>query len=283
MNKYDEKYTKCPACQSENIIHYHHDFRDNTIYKCNACQVQFMNPVYSDEYLNDYYSTYIDLEQTRTNDGILADKYTHVVNDNFNALEEVVNTKGEMLDFGIGNGVHAEKAIEKGWNVRGYDVDCATTATLMERTGIEVKCGDFFKIDWGNKKFDLIYSNQVMEHLKDPVSYINHFDDILNKNGCLFITVPNIHSTSSRIKFFLEKLKLRKHNIGKYYDSEHHIFYYTPVSLKNILEGNGYKVLLTRNCVKPKVEGSKLWLFISNKILERFYSTSTFVMIARKI
>lgn len=287
MKKYDEKYTKCPACQNENIIHYHDDFRGNSIYKCNSCQVQFMNPVYSDEYLVDYYSRYIDLEQKnnleQNNDFVLTDKYIHVVADNFKALETVVKSKGEMLDFGIGNGVHAEMARDKGWTVRGYDVDCSTTEALMKKTGIEVKCGNFFDIDWGDKKFDLIYANQVMEHLKDPVSYINHFDKLLNKNGHLFITVPNIHSTSSRLKFWLEKMKLRNKNIGKYYDSEHHIFYYTPTSLRNILRSNGYEVLYTRNCVKPKVESSKLWLFVSNKILEKLYSTSTFVMIAKKI
>ena len=280
MNKYDDKYTKCPACGSENIKYFHTDFRENTIYKCNKCQVQFMNPVYSDEYLVEYYSQYIDMEKEQ--DDISADKYTHVVNDNFKALEKIIKVKGEMLDFGIGNGVHAEKARDKGWNVRGYDVDCDTTETLMKKTGIEVKCGNFFDIDWGERKFDLIYSNQVMEHLKDPVSYINHFDTLLNKDGHLFITVPNIKSTTTRLKFLLEKLKLRRNKIGKYYDSEHHIFYYDPVSFKNILELNGYEVLYTRNCVKPKVERSKLWLYISNNIIEKLYSTSTFMVVARK-
>ncbi len=281
MNKYDKKYTECPACHSKNINHYHSDFNNNLIFKCNECKVQFMNPVYSNEYLDEYYSAYTVLDENKKTE--MTSRQAYVINDNFNAIEKTIKHTGEMLDFGIGNGTHSEIARNKGWNVRGYDVDCVSTNALMEKSGIEVKCGDFFEIDWGTTKFDLIYINQVMEHIKDPVGYMKRFYDILNKDGNLFITVPNIHATSTRFKFFLEKIKLRRKNVGKYYDSDHHIFYFNPGSLKNILEKNGFEVFYTRNCVKPKVDSSKLWLFISNKVFERFYSTSTFMMIAKKV
>ncbi len=240
-----------------------------------------MNPVYSNEYLDEYYSAYTVLDENKKTE--MTSRQAYVINDNFNAIEKTIKHTGEMLDFGIGNGTHSEIARNKGWNVRGYDVDCVSTNALMEKSGIEVKCGDFFEIDWGTTKFDLIYINQVMEHIKDPVGYMKRFYDILNKDGNLFITVPNIHATSTRFKFFLEKIKLRRKNVGKYYDSDHHIFYFNPGSLKNILEKNGFEVFYTRNCVKPKVDSSKLWLFISNKVFERFYSTSTFMMIAKKV
>lgn len=281
MNKYDEKYTECPACHSKTINHYHSDFNGNSIFKCHKCKVQFMNPVYSIEHLDEYYSQYVILDKDK--DIELTDKQAYVINDNFKAIEKIIKGTGELLDFGIGNGTHAEIARNKGWNVRGYDVDCVATETLMEKSGIEVKCGDFFGIDWGAKKFDLIYINQVMEHIKDPASYLKHFYCLLNENGDLFITVPNIHATSTRLKYFLEKIKLRRKNIGKYYDSDHHILYFNPTSLKNILEENGFKVLYTSNCVKPKIESSKLWLFIRNKFLEKLYSTSTFMIIAKKV
>ena len=281
MNKYDEKYTECPACHSKTINQHHEDLNLNKIFKCQACTVQFMNPVYSDGYLDEYYSAYTVLNEDKETE--MTDRQAYVINDNFNAIEKTIKNTGEMLDFGIGNGTHSEIARQKGWNVKGYDVDCVSTKTLMEKSGFEVKCGDFFDIDWGNDKFDLIYINQVMEHIKDPVGYLKRFYELLNTNGNLFITVPNIHATSTKLKYFLEKIKLRRKKIGKYYDSDHHIFYFTPKSLKNILEKNGFEVTYTRNCVKPKVDRSKLWLFISNNILERFYSTSTFMMVAKKV
>ena len=56
-----------------------------------------------------------------------------------------------------------------------------------------------------------------MEYIKDPVNNLKYFHSLLNENGDLFITVPNIHATSKRLKFFLVKIILRK----KHYDSDH--------------------------------------------------------------
>jgi len=183
MKKYDDKYTECPACQSKDIKYYHADLNDNTIFKCQTCKVQFMNPVYSDEYLDEYYSAYTVLDENKKTE--MTERQAYVINDNFKAIEKTIKNTGEMLDFGIGNGTHSEIARNKGWHVRGYDVDCASTNLLMEKSGIEVKCGDFFDIDWGSKKFDLIYINQVMEHIKDPSRYLKFFHDNLNAKGNL--------------------------------------------------------------------------------------------------
>ena len=58
MKKFENTYITCPICGSSNIAQYHKDFRENAIYKCKNCTVQFMNPVYTDEYLSDYYAKY---------------------------------------------------------------------------------------------------------------------------------------------------------------------------------------------------------------------------------
>ena len=56
--KYEQPYTSCPVCKSSNIKDYHEDFRGTKIAICNKCKVQFMNPVYPDPYLDEYYSNY---------------------------------------------------------------------------------------------------------------------------------------------------------------------------------------------------------------------------------
>lgn len=280
MNKYDKKYNTCPACDSDKIALYHSDFRGNAFYWCSTCDVQFMNPVYSDATLDEFYANYT-FDATAYED--ITEKQLFVIHDNFKAIDNVVKTHGKLLDFGIGNGSHTVVARDKGWDVTGYDVDCIATERVKKKLGVDVKCGDFFDIDWGNTKFDMLYINQVMEHIKNPVKHLIHFRKILNDNGYLFITVPNIRATNTRIKFFLEKIGLRKKNVGKYYDSDHHVFYYHPGSLAKLLTSNGYTIIHTHNCIKPKTDKSKFVQFVSNNILENFYSTSTFMIIARKV
>lgn len=278
MHKYDDKYLECPACQSKKINDYHSDFRGNAISICNDCNVQFMNPVYSDEHLDDFYSHYIPSEYSQT----LVDHQNFVVRDNFSAIDNAVDTKGLMLDFGVGDGMHSSYAEKDGWQAKGYDVDCKAMDNLKEKFGLDVYCGDFFSIPWEKASYKLIYVNQVLEHLKSPAKYLEYFHQLLSDDGYLYISVPNIKSTSNKLKFMLEKLKLRKKNVGKYYDSDHHVFYYTPTSLANLLKLNGYEVELVRNCAKPKGNKSKLKIFIHKHITERFFYSSTFLVLAKK-
>ena len=278
MNKYDEKYSECPVCHSKKIVDYHADFRGNSISKCHHCTIQFMNPVYSDEYLDDFYSNYIADEYTDK----LVKHQKYVINDNFMAVDKQVKEKGLFLDFGVGDGTHAYFAANNGWQVEGYDVDCKVMADLKEKFELNTYCGDFFKEPFKKGSYKLIYANQVIEHLKDPVKYLDYFQSLLADNGKLFISVPNIRSTSSKIKFFLERIGLRKKNIGKYYDSDHHIFYYEPSSIKKLLELNGYKVEYLRNCSKPIGSRSKFSYITHKYIVEKLFSTATFLLIASK-
>lgn len=279
MNKYDDKYIECPACKSEKIKDYHSDFRGNSFSLCNDCGVQFMNPVYSDEYLDDYYSHYIPSEYSK----ILMEHQDFVVRDNFSAIDNVISSKELMLDFGVGDGLHSRHAESEGWKVKGYDVDCKAMDNLKEKFGLDVYCGDFFSIPWEKSNYTLIYLNQVLEHLKSPVKYLEFFHQLLSDDGYLYISVPNIKSTSNKFKFMLEKMGLRKKNIGKYYDSDHHVFYYQPKSLVKLLELNGFKAELVRNCAKPKGNKSRLKRFIHKHITERFFYSSTFLVLAKKI
>jgi len=237
-----------------------------------------MNPVYSEDYLDEYYSSYItpDLnDKVRYHQSI-------VTADNFKAVNQIVG-KGRMLDFGTGDGTHAKYAMENNWDVVAYDVDCVAMENIKAQYGLDTYCGDFFKIDWGDKKFDLIYANQVMEHLKYPAKYLKYFYELLENDGYLFVSVPNISSTSNSFKRFLEKLKIRKHNVGKYYDSDHHIIYYTPKSIKYLIELNKYKVVYSRNCTKVDGRKSKLTQFMNKKITEKYLTTSTFLLVAKKL
>ena len=278
-DKFDKKYEACPVCRSADIYHYHSDFRDNDIYKCKDCGIQFMNPVYSDAYLEEYYAGYITPAYTQKT----IDEQHEVCKQNFTAINRFMPGKGAMLDFGLGNGTYALYARELGWQVSGYDVDCATTQELAKKMNMDVRCGDFDSLDWNDRKFDLIYAHHVVEHLKDPVARLKSFHGILKKDGFLYIGVPNISAWGSKVKFVLEKLGLKKSRVGKYYDSEHHIFYYNPVSLKRVLEMSGFRLVYKSNASKPKPYQNAIIKFFRQKIKEKLSAGAAFFVIAQKI
>ena len=277
-SKFDDKYNNCPICKSPNIFHFHRDFRNNDIYKCRACTVQFMNPVYSDAYLQEYYSTYIDPAYSPK----YLDEQKETCEENFSIIERYISHKGHMLDFGLGNGGHSNFAKNRGWHVTGYDVDCDTTSRIAKDVGIDVFCGNFEQVDWQGKQFELLYAHHVVEHLKDPVKQLKALRQLLTDEGCFYIGVPNISSLASRLKFAFEKLGVRKKNIGKYYDTDHHVFYYTPQSMSKLLTAAGFDIVYQSNATKPRPYQNKLVKLFRKNVLNKLYANTAFFVMARK-
>lgn len=124
--------------------------------------------------------------------------------------------------------------------------------------------------------------HQVLEHLKAPKDMLNQLLSKLKKEGVIFIAVPNIGSFSAKLKFFLESIGLRKKRIGRYYDTDHHLFYYTPKVLKKLLTDMGLDVLHVTGCHKVRPGQSKIICFIKKYTWEKLLLGSVFLVVAKK-
>lgn len=70
----------------------------------------------------------------------------------------------------------------------------------------EMKCG-FCDLDqklpFKKDSFDICVAIEVIEHLFNPQNLINEAYRILNCNGILFLTTPNVHSITQKIRYLL--------------------------------------------------------------------------------
>ena len=215
----------------------------------------FLNPQYSDAYLDDLYGRYVgeaaDLSDAKS--AIEREPIRHVVHGHYMELIEGRIGRGRILCVGCGDGLELAVAMERGWTAEGFDVDPKVTSAIAEQLGIEVRHGDFLDAPYPSGCFDCVYLHQVLEHPKNPQVYLRKIHEILRPGGILFIACPNIGSISSRLKSVAGRLGLKKRR-GRHYDSWHHIFYYSPASFKRILERHyGYEVVLARNGFGHKV------------------------------
>lgn len=275
--EFDDLLMRCLVCGGEVADSYFTDYRGIRISKCGRCGFQFMNPQYTDRYLAAYYASYMGEENFDQWREALA--YGHGFY--FSKIEKYAQP-GKMLDIGCGNGHLLEVAKRRGWSVCGYDVDSKSTGAVARRLGIDVKCGDFFTCDFGNG-FDLVTMHQVLEHVKDPNKYLQEIRVLLKDGGHFFVAVPNILSLSNRLKRFLEVSGLRKKNIGKYYDSEHHLSYFDPKTLVRLLEKHGFEVCYQRNCHSTRPNQSRLKRFVMRNITDHFFDKSAFFLVAKKL
>ena len=98
-----------------------------------------------------------------------------------------------------------------------------------------------------------IFADQMLEHPKDPAAYLRRFRELLTPDGVLYIGVPNLGSLNAYFKTIRGRLGLKRRNRGSHYDTDHHLFHYTPAALRGLLTDEfGFEVL----CVAgdPRVE-----------------------------
>ena len=112
--EFDAPIKNCITCGSSNIKENLTDHRGISITVCNECGFQFMNPQYTDNYLSEYYSTYMEDEDFDHWHEALT--YCH---DFYLSLIEKYTKLGSLLDIGCGNGHLLEIGINRGWSVHG--------------------------------------------------------------------------------------------------------------------------------------------------------------------
>ena len=143
-----------------------------------------------------------------------------------------------------GEGLELKVAQQRGWVVEGYDVDPATTQRLSRELNVPIYSGDLCRLDLPAEGYDCVYLDQVLEHPRQPQQCLREAHRLLRPGGVLFIGCPNIASLSSATKRLLERIGVRRRNRGRYYDSQHHLFYFSPGILRRVIERYyGFRVL----------------------------------------
>lgn len=98
-----------------------------------------------------------------------------------------------LLDVGCGNGDFLLRARQTGWDVQGIDFDPQAAAIAIEK-GLDVWTGDYRDAPYQYEMFDVITTNQVLEHVHSVPDFISHLVAWLRPGGALWIGTPNFTS-----------------------------------------------------------------------------------------
>lgn len=105
------------------------------------------------------------------------------------------NKKPEFLDIGCGEGWALKFFAEHGFNLTGLDYSNFGCKIHNPEYADSIVLGDISKnldafIKEG-KKFDLIWLDNVLEHVLDPLALLKICHDVASENSVLVIEVPN--------------------------------------------------------------------------------------------
>lgn len=103
-------------------------------------------------------------------------------------------TRGAVLDLGCGNGAIARALIAQGYDVYGVDASESGIAIAdAESPGrffvLDVASGEL-PTELAGKRFDVVISTEVIEHLYDPRGFIAFARRILASGGDFIVSTP---------------------------------------------------------------------------------------------
>ncbi|MBT4349494.1 class I SAM-dependent methyltransferase [bacterium] len=178
----------CPICRSEQIKFYHK--KDNyDLHRCLQCRLVFVWPVprnLQEIYQETYY------KGNETDNSVFGysdyDQDKEPMKDIFIAylkkLEKSVRNK-KILDIGCANGYFLDLARELGWQTYGVEISQYAAAEAQKR-GHQVFLGDLAQLDI-KERFDCITMWDVLEHITEPISYMQRVNQLLQKDGLVAI------------------------------------------------------------------------------------------------
>ncbi len=209
---------KCIICLSE--VELFTSSKGFSIFKCKNCGFGFTKDLklHASNYHRD--DTYISEENL----------FRNIFEKRVNIISRFIS-QGKVLEVGCSTGLMLSLFKDKGWQVLGVEISKKSAEKALQ-LGIKVETKSFEDINF-NEKFDLIIFNHTLEHLDDPKGVIKKAVSLLNKEGILYIDLPNFGGLSAN---------LQKGNWPLLLPSEH-LWHFTYLSLKKILKENNTKIV----------------------------------------
>jgi 2-polyprenyl-3-methyl-5-hydroxy-6-metoxy-1,4-benzoquinol methylase len=135
------------------------------------------------------------------------------------AVDDIRHTNAKrILDVGCGSGLFLEhlRSSIPGAELYGYDLNAELLSRLAGR-GFGVLPSDpskFTEALAGQPPFDAICLLQVLEHVANPVRFLQTFIDLLKPGGLLIVTTPN---AAGPIRFFPDALtEIPPHHVTRW-------------------------------------------------------------------
>jgi len=229
----------CRICESTKVIPFN-KIDDFSLLKCKNCGVIFLDNIdeistsqelYDENYFENYlYEAEINFQKIKQT----ASYYLTYIAKNFHEVNSI-------LDVGAGFGLFVKAFQELGIKSDGIEISKYSVKIASEKFGIKLFNGDLTEF-YSTDKYDLIIFYHSFEHLNDPLKTLKKSKELLNENGILWLSLPNVMS--------LDRLINGKNWNG--WSLPYHFFHYSPNSIKFLLRKEGFsKIKIQKSFLNP--------------------------------
>ncbi|MCD4757557.1 MAG: class I SAM-dependent methyltransferase [Arcobacteraceae bacterium] len=266
-----DKYTKervCPVCSSKNFLKIFSK-EGGTYVKCLDCSMIYLNPVFKDEAIIEYYQIN-HTEQAELVESDTDNFYIDIYNGGLDSIQKATSSISNILDIGCSSGTFLDLARQRNLTTYGIELNKAEFE-FAKNKGHKV-FNDLLENITFDTKFNAITMWDVFEHIINGEFYLNLMKCLLNENGVIFLQIPSSDSLAAKI--------LQEH--CNMYDGLEHVNLYGVETIKKLAHKCNLEVLSLKTVISeigvinnylnyenPYIGNTKNKEFIANLIDEK--------------
>ena len=135
-----------------------------------------------------------------------------------------------LLEVGCGRGNMLLEARNRGYQVHGLEFSADAARVANRKLGADaVQVGAIDEQTFAEQSFDVCVLADVIEHVRDPASFLQQIYRLLKPGGVIFIATPSVDSWSA---------KLLGRNWMEY--KPEHLFFFNPKTITRLLDNAGF-------------------------------------------
>ena len=231
---------QCPLCASFKLKLLTNQLRFDKradVYRCLGCDLTFLDQASfkfpKDFYEGDYHQTYLThVEPDALDPQAYYNKMKKTTEPWAKRIREILTGKEIVLDVGCSTGHLMDLIKDKAAKVYGSELNKEEVEFCRNVLKLDVSDVSLEK-RFKEETFDYIVMIFVLEHIAEPVEFLNHLMKFLKPNGKFIILVPNIQDA---LVNFYEIPEFRK-----FYYCIEHLYYYNLKTIKQLFDKVGLK------------------------------------------
>ena len=213
----------------------------HNFWECKNCKAIYLFPPLTEEEENFFYNKEFEEFMSKRvgdhRDWSNAEKHIQTNQDQvtrrWKFFEENLEKDKSILEIGCSSGFMLEAFKNYGLETYGVEPSGEFLEFLHQKGFNAFETLNELKKSIGDKRFDLIVHFFVFEHIKNPFEFLKESYDLLEKGGVIIAEIPSATDPLTSI-YDIPAFE-------NFYWSIAHHYYYTPDSLKYVLDKLGYR------------------------------------------